>query len=358
MRRRLSLAGLRFGLALLITLASRIAGQAQAPVYFLPGLAESPGIWNTSGPSLAATYNITASYPYLPSTDRLVTQWNSLGTVPTTAYLVGHSNGGLVARYAAQQQSVAGVITFGTPNFGAPIVNLFPDFCFFLGGTTYDFLSALVAIDPATDQWIVDEIEPNADWVVELFSATCDGLATALAGLGTDAAADDAGNSAFINSLDDPDHIATEQAHAGTEVSVVVTTDDWLDAGWLKALLPDSYGTAESWGQIVQWTGVTLNGIAAYLQLNYPDDWHYMDLSEHFFDVGEDLLFADQAWCQVVTGYLYFCPANDELIPQWSQDSGHGQTVFVGAAVVHQREAQDGSTLLAPGFDAAGLGRR
>src|SRR5690349_17306113 len=104
---------------------------AQTPVGFLPGLTETSGVWAASGPALAASFNISPFYPSLDTSNQPIeNQASSLGSLAGSTFLIGHSAGGNVARYYAQHaaQPIAGIITLGTPNFGAPIVQTYPVF--------------------------------------------------------------------------------------------------------------------------------------------------------------------------------------------------------------------------------------
>ena len=85
--------------------ASASGAQAPVPVVFLPGLAE-PGVWNSSGPALASTYNITAFTPSLTSGNSFQSQNSSLGTISSSTILVGHSAGGIVARLRGQSHTL------------------------------------------------------------------------------------------------------------------------------------------------------------------------------------------------------------------------------------------------------------
>jgi len=215
----------RTALVLAMVAGTPAIGQSPVPVGFVPGLAETPGIWYGSAPSLASSFNISPFYPDPPTTFTLAAQLAALGTVGANSYLVGHSAGGVLARlYAQSQRPLAGIVTLGTPNYGAPILTNYPGFCEFVGGTVLDGVFLSLSLVPQIDQWIIHNIEPDYDLAVTLLGGLCDAIADAFAGTNTPAAADLTIYSGAIAALNAPANVAVEQANAGTEVSVVVTT--------------------------------------------------------------------------------------------------------------------------------------
>jgi sugar lactone lactonase YvrE len=107
-------------------------------VVFQHGLEGSGCSWTDSSFSMTAALNGALSFateivPSLPSTEALATQTSALvSQLQTTGgshyVLIGHSQGGLISRSAAQffqnnsPTTVTGVITVDTPNMGAPII--------------------------------------------------------------------------------------------------------------------------------------------------------------------------------------------------------------------------------------------
>lgn len=335
------------------------SGSAQAPVYFLPGLNE-PGVWSSSGASLASTFNISPFYPSVTSGNSFQSQNSSLGTLSGSAVLVGHSAGGIVARLRGQSQALAGIITLGTPNYGAPLEETFPVFCDYLGETTFDGLMLGFSFNGSTDQWIVDDIEPDFDWAVGLLGSACDDI---VEGLGIPGSATNQAqlppDAAFMgDTLNSTSNVSAEESNVASEASVVVTTDNFIDAGPFKAMSPD--GAGESWGHLIQYAGEAMESLGTYIEVwDDPDcdNQHECDIAEQLVNLGTDFLYIDDAWCQSVEGTLYFCNGNDETVPTWSQDLERGFFVPL-TGPVHTREAQNGATLLPAAFDDIGIPRR
>lgn len=98
-------------------------------VVFQHGINSSGDTWSSMAPWMKSDFYLGCVLtPSLNSKDRIVYQSADLtgqisATNRTGFVLVGHSQGGLISRYTAQQQPglVNGVVTIGTPHRGAPI---------------------------------------------------------------------------------------------------------------------------------------------------------------------------------------------------------------------------------------------
>lgn len=96
------------------------------PVYWIHGLNEDASSWAQFCEELTPENGICLEYDsnHAGGISGIAQELNS--QIPSNEYviLVGHSAGGLVARSIQQiNPKVIGVITVGTPNYGAPIVN-------------------------------------------------------------------------------------------------------------------------------------------------------------------------------------------------------------------------------------------
>jgi pimeloyl-ACP methyl ester carboxylesterase len=115
-----------------IAALSRIAiANAQAtPTVLVPGLDETTG-------NVTWWYNALANsgkyFPYfvdglnsssaVSTQTTVVTSFLSSHSLSSNAVIVGHSQGGLVARYASRSTSLLGLLTVASPNAGAPIAS-------------------------------------------------------------------------------------------------------------------------------------------------------------------------------------------------------------------------------------------
>ena len=113
-------------LALSFTLAVPVLAQDR-PAVFVHGLNGSPGTWRPAADRLASVLNISPYVPAVPWADHFETQAGSLqaqlGMLPANSIAIGHSNGGIVSRAWSAQHPLSGVLTVGSPQQGAPIVN-------------------------------------------------------------------------------------------------------------------------------------------------------------------------------------------------------------------------------------------
>lgn len=105
------------------------SAHAQAtPVLLVHGIESNASTWDITKSVLNGTGNYTASAINLSWTDHLSSQASAVSSylsgtgVASSTILVGHSQGGLVARIATRTTPVAGILTIGTPHAGAPIV--------------------------------------------------------------------------------------------------------------------------------------------------------------------------------------------------------------------------------------------
>jgi len=116
-------------IAVAIAIAASATGHAQAnAVVLLPGLDELNSDVGWWGYALGNTgfYSIN-TVSSLSSSSSIATQTSALNSflsangLGSAAVIVGHSQGGLVARYASRSTPVQGVVTVASPNAGAPI---------------------------------------------------------------------------------------------------------------------------------------------------------------------------------------------------------------------------------------------
>ena len=324
--------------------ASGVSGQT--PVGFLPGLNGSPTEWTNTGSALASQFNISPFYPNYNPDDVFNTNRATLGALDPTTILVGHSAGGVLARYKGQQQGLGGVVTYGSPNYGAPLEETYPVFCDFVGGTLFDAARVANAVNFLIDgQWIFDDLNPDYDFIVnETLGGVCDGVALAINYPGLPAGAELGPDAAFINdTLDAAANIATEEGNVAQEASVVVTANNYYDSGFYRVWFGD--GTGSAVGHIAQDLGSSLEVLGASIEYDYQDDPDMLDVAADLEDLGDDLLFMDDAWCESVSGSL-LCYPNDEAVPTWSQALGRGYEVDDGAGPIHTEEVQNSTAHL------------
>jgi triacylglycerol esterase/lipase EstA (alpha/beta hydrolase family) len=116
----------RTTIAVLLVALWTVPMAAQNNVALVHGFLEGPANWGNM-PSLLSGAGFNAfTVPTVNSSDPIATQSTALNSYLSTngvtnSILVGHSQGGLVSRYATRSQAARGILTVATPNGGAPI---------------------------------------------------------------------------------------------------------------------------------------------------------------------------------------------------------------------------------------------
>jgi pimeloyl-ACP methyl ester carboxylesterase len=104
-----------------------LAWAQDRPAVFVHGFNGNANTWNPAADRLRAELAISPYVPNLPWAEPFGTQagrlQSQLGTLPASTIAVGHSNGGIVSRQWSTQHSLSGVVTVGSPQRGAPLVN-------------------------------------------------------------------------------------------------------------------------------------------------------------------------------------------------------------------------------------------
>ena len=109
-----------------IALLSAPASAQERPVVFVHGIASSGSSWRDAADRLQARSPCAprrlTSVP-APSMKCRPINWSArAGAVGNDVVVIGHSNGGIVARQWSQIRPVSALVTVGTPHRGAPIV--------------------------------------------------------------------------------------------------------------------------------------------------------------------------------------------------------------------------------------------
>ena len=131
--------------------AAKAAEAQKTDVLLIPGFLETSNDWSF----MTAFLGNTAAYaplsdPGIISTQSIAAQASELNNYigqrsPLNTISMGHSQGGLVGRWASRDQTVLGILTVGSPNAGAPIASQLPTVFSYLGTLSDD--GALVAAD-------------------------------------------------------------------------------------------------------------------------------------------------------------------------------------------------------------------
>lgn len=310
--------------ALVVLCASGASGQTSTPVGFLPGLNESVYWWTPIGDSLSAEFNIAPFYPYYDPDAVFNTNRSALGTLSSTTILVGHSAGGVLARYKGQAQALGGVVTYGSPNYGAPLELNYPALCSYIGEIFVHLNNYLYDrwLVPNTD-WIIDGLQPFWDEIFgDALSDVCAGIAEMRNVPGHPAGAELMPYGGFIqDTLNAAANVASEEANVAHEASVVITTSDYLDSGAFRIWLGNENGLVVGHGLHYVAEGLFYD----YVQIlnDHPNEPFWQQIAGDLYQLSSDLAEFDTMWCETVSGHG-LCYPNDEAVPTWTQSLGRG----------------------------------
>ena len=163
-------------LFLLVTAASGARAQDR-PVAFIHGLASTGETWQSAAEALQQQLALQGHRPNPSWVDTFQDQaaqvQNEIGDLPSSTIAIGHSNGGLVSRQWSRMRYLDGLVTIGTPNYGAPLVDnilQFTQFSFRVYSRILDVFDAFAECsgDPeCAEQWMwVLQMNDLDDWLV------------------------------------------------------------------------------------------------------------------------------------------------------------------------------------------------
>jgi hypothetical protein len=329
----------RYTRALLVVLAafpiSASSARGQQQVGFLHGMNDGPGVWYSTATSLAGTFGFSASRPVLPSIFTFEDQRASIaGNYNQSAILVGHSNGGIVARYYGQNQHVRGVVTFGSANWGAPLVTN-SGVQWFLAATAYDVVGVLQLAD-----WFPDLLPYGTQldlvYTQSMLANIFDFFLQYTGWIGNPVQNEMiAGSSYVTNVMNGTAAVAAENSNIEVEGSVAFYTDP--DGAVFRLL----YDNGDAISNVIDGTGWVMLAGATYLYMNGDmADGFVANAASRLDNLGTDLLNIDYVWCSAVSG-SYYCLQNDGLVPVWSQALGRGFSSVVDNSPIHTKEPPD-----------------
>ena len=302
-------------------------------VAFIHGLASDSSTWNRMAGWLNQDFRFGAEIiPTLSWPDRLSNQGNALinemNSVGGTNYiLIGHSQGGLISRYAAQHfqnqipQPVKGVVSLDAPHQGAPLA--------IVGGVAitdgFQFL--------ATGLWDTTGcVTPYDNFVCYMAALTYDGAPL----IGSDFEADTVPalidltpGSQFLTQLNGT---SENFAQAGIVSNTPMRWNETriLDNaffGWAGCNNPDA-GCGER--AIAAYTGYTYDVIEAdfffslFMEIIDPDDADYWDAwANYFADIMLWMDAVDGFWNAIVSGFS----ASDAIVPASSENYPYGSAI-------------------------------
>jgi pimeloyl-ACP methyl ester carboxylesterase len=144
------------------------------PAVFLHGFNSDGTGWAATAERLRAQTAIEPRTPDLPWRQAFGDQTRDLWARPDYAglphdtVLVGHSNGGLVARESSRWRSLGGLVTIGSPHRGVPILPQFGHWATFGSWTSSLVASVVSEFARSTDwNWVFAYIVGSLNWAMD-----------------------------------------------------------------------------------------------------------------------------------------------------------------------------------------------
>jgi len=306
--------------------ASRASAQDRVTV-FVHGLGSGPGTWSDAVGRLTPELAIAPRQADLDWRSFYESQAGELdrelAPLPDDVVTVGHSNGGIVARQLARNRDVGALITIGTPNQGAPVVDHIFEWIAFLD----DLLGRISNVNAVYQRMSVDWWWLPSLWIGHFNSAFSimqtagNGLLT----LGFDytlpVVSEMWTGSSYMKGLNSQGNRDHEAAEVAQRVAIVNVAHDFDLGGPFRVITPNDYVLAHN---AIVIAGVTLEGLSGIIRtLADVRDIDAFDLADQVSFVAEWLLQFEEVWCRVVSDPsplpLARCVEHDGIVPAWSQ---------------------------------------
>lgn len=320
-------------LLLLATTAAPVAAQDRLTV-FLHGFNSNGSTWTSTASRLGARLQIATYAPNLPwhlpydvQATHLNLEATAAGT-PANMVVIGHSNGGLVARQLSTKRALGGIVTLGSPHLGAPLARSIQGVTQFYVTTGHKLSLLLYMLGAGngtnrfTGIYYSPGLAPLRAAMTTLgiaLSYTVGTIEAAIAPIVTaPVLADMAPGSSVLTALNSSGNLARERAAVPRRVGIVYTAREW----WIGA--PFVAGAPE-----YQYSGeqAVRNGIA-YLgfiesYFNYPNflpnDPVALSIRMQARSIISDLLMYNASWCGATTGAFNCAVSTDGVVPTESQ---------------------------------------
>jgi pimeloyl-ACP methyl ester carboxylesterase len=322
--------------ALVVGATARPAA-AQTPTVFLHGLASGPSTWSGAASRLAARVPIAPKIPSLGWDNPYGVQANRLNAdpayrdLPASTIVVGHSNGGIVAREWSRVHPVSGIVTLGSPHGGAPIIPHLQDWLAFNYGTS-TLVSAVYSAFTVSTGWsgviyaVAGELQN-----IQFLSSEAVTYLIARFGLraGLPIATDMTPGSPYFRDLNSPANLSREASQIPSRVGITSIAHNFYDAGWARAVAPDA---ADGIAVAQHTAEAALYGWAAKIMLNSEfDDFASLDQANSLLQLAAHIHAIDPTYCALISRMDYSaCLANDGLLSYQTQTYPNAVNIMIG----------------------------
>lgn len=329
----------RFVLALLtaVTLHAGPAHAQDRPVVFLHGINSDGGVWGAVADWLRGGLQIAPDLPTLTwrlSFEQQAGELNArpeVPSLPASTTLIGHSNGGIVAREWVRGRSAGGLITIGSPHRGAPILAHFVAWSA-LNGATPGWLDRVLDAFSIWSDWsyVLAYVNGAMHWVSDFSIWSVLNLSTSLGILDrAPVAFEMLPGSPYLQNLDSGINLSHEAFVVPNRVGIVSIAHNFYWAGPARAIAPDAaddiavtmYGAAFGflyWGGLIN------------IQAD-PADVVATEQSMSLLGLAGQVLSIDPFYCRAVSDVdMSECRTSDGVVPTESQAYPGAPNLLIG----------------------------
>lgn len=315
------------------------------PVVFVHGFSGDQNTWQATASRLQQQLAIRPYIARLSWQAAFETQAAELqaqfGSLPASTIAVGHSNGGLVSRQWSLQHSLTGLLTVGTPNYGAPAVDNLHRMLQFNQAlyNAVGMAGGAFAIDPATWNFVYLWVQGALIFSQQIALDTVWGAIGLGLQLGLPVTGQMSTGSYLIGQLNSPANIAREQSAIRARAGLAyVARDYWLAGPW-RAFDP---ANADAY-YYRMWAAISLvETAAAALATYYPTNSTAMWIANALYTVGGFIRAVDPAWCGFVTNDSSCNTFHDGIVPTQNQYLPGASNIVIGGPAHIQEPKEDG----------------
>lgn len=320
-------------LLLLASTAAPAVAQDRLTV-FLHGFNSGPDSWGNTASRLAVRLQIIKYVPTLPwhqpfevQAQLLNHEANAAGA-PADTVVVGHSNGGVIARQLSTQRALGGMVSLGTPHRGALLAATIPAVAhrYAAMGEKLGLLLYMLGAVNGTNQFSGIWFSPEMAWVRAtvatlgaVLSHTTASIEHNISPIITAPVLQDMRpGSAILAALNSPGNLARESAAVPRRVGLVFAARDW----WVGAPFVAGRPELQYWGDGGVRAGVyVLSLIEGYF--GYPNFWPGDPVANSIRlqtrSLIADLLSYNSIWCAATGGNPDCSVSTDGVVPTDSQ---------------------------------------
>ena len=247
---------------------------------------------------------------------------NKLPGIEGVPVVVGHSNGGILARERSKTKPMKGLLTLSSPNQGAPIANNAIAWGMYNGSIVAGLMNVQASFSNPNEgsYWILSVIQGALAFAADTVGTGVAALGAAGFDIAAPVFSQDKVGSSYMQSLNSGGNLAREAAAIPHRVSIASYVPDYNLGGAFRALSPDNvdYFRAALWaavGTLDVWAGtIASSGV--------PRD---IERAQRMLTASFLLSLHEVMWCQAVSDPTPYavtfggaCHPNDTFIPTWS----------------------------------------